>query len=461
VKKDTSKDFTQGPLLSQILLFTLPLIATSILQLLFNTADTVVVGRWGGATPEECEIALAAVGSCGSLTNLIITLFMGLSIGAGVCVAHGIGAKQYDDVSRVVHTSVIMSAIGGIIVTVFGIIMAEPLLALMGTDPQVLTEAGKYMRAYFYGMPACMVYNYCASILRSAGDTVRPLSFLGVSGVVNVGLNLIMVLVFRLGAMGVGLATAASQWVSCILIIIFMMRTDGFCKIEISKLRIDIAKLKKIIALGLPAGIQSTLFSLSNVLIMSSINSFGKVFVAGNTAAANLEGYVYVIQNAFYQATVTFVGQNDGARKYDRLKKSALLCTILVTALGALFGNLVYAFGEPLLRVYIPDNAEAVGYGMIRLSFICVTYFLCGIMEVGSGIMRGMGKAVSPMLVSLVGSCALRIIWIYTVFALDHTPQTLFLSYPVTWVITASVHYIMSFFVLRKRSKEQGKAIIN
>lgn len=461
MKKDTSKDFTQGPLLSQILLYTIPLVATSVIQLLFNTADTIVVGRWGGATAEECEIALAAVGSCGALTNLIVTLFMGLSIGAGVCVAHGIGAKQYEDVSRVVHTSVIMASIGGVIVTVFGIIMAEPLLALMGTEPDVLKEAAKYMRAYFCGMPALMLYNYCAAILRSAGDTVRPLSFLGVSGVVNVGLNLVMTLVFHLGAMGVGIATAASQWVSCVLIIIFMLRTEGICKLELSRLRVDKIKLKRIISLGLPAGIQSSLFSLSNVLIMSSINSFGKVFVAGNTAASNLEGYVYVIQNAFYQAAVTFVGQNDGARKYDRLKKCALLCTILVAVMGAFFGNLVYAFGESLLRVYIPKNTVAVGYGMIRLSFICVTYFLCGIMEVGSGIMRGMGKAMSPMLVSLVGSCAFRIIWIYTVFAANHTPQTLFFSYPVTWIITASVHYIMSFFVLKKRVREQKLLIGN
>ncbi|MBE6550707.1 MAG: MATE family efflux transporter [Ruminococcaceae bacterium] len=452
------RDLTEGALLPQILMFVLPLIATSVLQLLFNTADTVVVGRWGGSTPEECEISLAAVGSCGALVNLIINLFMGLSVGAGVCVAHGIGAKQYEDVSRVVHTAVITSLFCGIAVTVIGIAGAETFLTMMGTDPDVVGEASMYMRAYFCGMPACMVYNYCATMLRSAGDTVRPLGFLSVAGVVNVVLNLIMVLVFRLGAVGVGIATAASQWVSCILIVIFMMGTDGVCKIELSKMKVDKAKLKRIIFLGLPAGLQSSLFSISNVLIQTSVNSFGKVFVAGATAASNLDGYVYVSQNALYHAALTFVGQNLGAKKYDRLIRVVVLCTVVVTVVGVLLGSGVCFFGETLLKIFIPENPEAIEYGMIRLAFVCGTYFLCGLMEVGSGVMRGMGKAVTPMIVSLLGSCALRIVWIYTVFAMYPTPEILYLSYPVTWIITSLAHYIMCFFTIRKSRREDAIA---
>jgi len=349
--KRKARDFTEGALLPQLLMFALPLIATSVLQLLFNTADIIVVGRWGGATPEECETSLAAVGSCGSLINLLVNLFMGLSIGAGVCVAHGIGAKQYEDVKKVVHTSVVAAVAAGAVVTVLGITAARPLLVLMGTDAAVLDEAVLYMIAYFCGMPACMVYNYCAAILRSSGDTVRPLGFLSVAGVINVVLNLIMVLVFHLGAVGVGIATAVSQWVSCALIISFMMKTDGVCRLEIKSLRIDIAKLKRILALGLPAGIQSTLFAVSNVLIQSSINSFGKVFVAGNTAASNIEGYSYVIQNSMYQAAITFVGQNEGAKNYKRLVKCVFMCVSCVTVLGLFFGvSLCSVYTLPRIR---------------------------------------------------------------------------------------------------------------
>ena len=296
-KQKKIKDFTEGPLLGRIILFALPLIATGVLQLLFNTADTIVVGRWGGETPEECETALAAVGSCGALINLIISLFMGLSIGAGVCVAHAVGAKEYDRLERIVHTSVVAAAIGGAFVSVVGILAAEPLLVLMGTEKEVLSQAVPYMRAYFSGMIATMIYNYCAAMLRSTGDTLRPLLFLSVSGVVNVALNLVMVLAFHLGAVGVGIATSASQWVSCFMIIAFMRKKDNPCYIDLKKLRVDFGALKKIFLIGIPAGIQSSLFALSNVTIQSSINSLGKVVVAGNTAAANLEGYIFQVQH--------------------------------------------------------------------------------------------------------------------------------------------------------------------
>ncbi len=441
---------TEGPILSRIILFTLPLIATAVLQLLFNTADVMVVGRWGGETAAERETALAAVGSCGALTNLIVNLFFGLSVGAGVGVAHSIGAKLYRDVSETVHTAVLSSLVCGAVVTVFGLLAARPLLIMMGTDPTVLDQAVPYMCAYFCGMPANMLYNYCASMLRSSGDTTRPLIFLSVAGVVNVGLNLVMVIVFHLGALGVGVATAASHWTSCILIVAYMMRYDGPCKIEWRKLRIHRDKLVRIVTVGLPAGIQGTLFSFSNVLIQSSINGFGDVaFVAGNTAASNIDGYIYASQNALYHTALTFVGQNLGARKFDRIKRCILWCVVVVTVVGLSIGSLAVLFGEQLLLIFT-DSREVIEAGMLRLSIMGVTYFLCGLMEVGCGVMRGFGKSMPPMIVSLVGSCLFRIVWIYSIFVFIPTPFVLYISYPLSWALTALTHFIFCHHTYRK-----------
>ena len=447
------RDLTQGPLLSRIITFSLPLIATAVLQLLFNTADTMVVGRWGGDTPEACNAALAAVGSCGSLTNLIVGLFMGLSVGAGVCVAHDMGAKQYEGVSKTVHTSVIASLIGGAVVTVFGIILARPLLELMGTPGDVLDQAVPYMRAYFCGMTANMLYNYCAAILRSSGNTLQPLAFLSVAGVVNVVLNLIMVIVFRTGAMGVGIATASSHWISCILIVLYMMKSDAPYKIELKKLRVSKTYLKKIITIGLPAGIQGTLFNISNVIIQSSINSFGTVIVAGNTAAANIDGYVYASQNALYHTALTFVGQNVGAGKMDRVKKSILYSLACVVVVGLSLGLLVFTFGRPLLSIFAPDSPAVIEAGMVRLGIMGITYFTCGMMEVGSGTLRGLGKSVTSMIISLIGACALRLVYIYTIFQSFHTQQVLYYSYPISWVLTTVTLFLFAFVAIGKQKK--------
>ncbi len=454
VKKTAEiKDFTTGPILSQIIRFCLPLIATSVLQLAFNTADIVVVGRWGGDTPEACEVALAAVGSCGSLIHLIVNLFMGLSIGAGVSVAHDIGAKDYKSVSKVVHTSVMLASICGVGCMVIGLLFSNPMLRWMKTDPAVLSEATKYMRAYFCGIPACMVYNYCAAMLRSTGDSVRPMLFLTTGGIANVLFNLVAVLIFDMGAMGVGAATAVSQWVACVLVVMYMCRVEGPCRLNRRELHMDRKKAKRILLLGLPAGIQSSLFSISNVLIQSSVNSFGKAVVAGRTAANNLEGYIYNTQNALYHTTLTFVGQNAGARNYERLKKSAFWCVTVVAAIGFVMGAAVFIFGRPLLGIFAPDNPAVVEAGMTVLRIMGLTYFMCGVMEVGGGVMRGLGYSITPTVVSLLGSCAFRVVWIYTVFALVPTPEVLYISYPVTWVITASAHYLCGFVVLRKMKK--------
>ena len=460
------KDLTQGPLLTQIITFSLPLIVTAILQLLFNPADTIVVGRWGGSTPEECETALAAVGSCGSLITLFVNLFLGLSVGAGIVVAHDIGAKHDDDVVRTVHTSVITALGAGAIVTVLGFLTTNWALAMMGTDESVLPEATKYIYAYFCGMPANMLYNYCASILRSKGDTVRPLIFLSIAGVVNVGMNLIAVLVLHWGAMGVGAATAISQWVSCILIVIYMMRMDGPCRIELSKLKLDVEKFKRILIFGLPAGAQSMLFSISNILIQSSVNSFGPTIVAANTTSSNLNNYIYVSQNALYHTTLTFVSQNAGARQYQRMKRSVIYSVLVVVVVGLSVGTLMHLFSDPLLYLYSPGNHEVVRYAQIRHEMFCFTYFLCGIMEVSTGMLRGIGKSMTSMIVSLIGSCALRIVWIYAVFdqlPIENTVENtvfrmrmLYASYPITWIITSGVIFIIGAFEFRKfRKKHQ------
>ncbi len=449
-------DLTTGPILSNVISFTIPIILTSVLQLLFNTADTVVVGRWGGESEEAREIALAAVGSCGSLINLILGLFMGLSLGAGVALAHDVGAKDAAGIERTVHTSVLTALISGTVVTLVGLPLAPTLLSLMKCDPEVLDAATPYIRAYFFGVPALTIYNYCAALLRSSGDTTRPLIFLSVSGIINVILNLITVLVFQMGALGVGIATAASQWVSCILILVYMLCTDGMCRLEIKKLKINTSKLKKIFIIGLPAGLQSTLFAFSNVITQSAINSLGKVVVAGNTAAMNLDSYVYNVQNALYQTTLTFVGQHVGAKKYERLKKCILVCTASVVVTGILAGGIVYLLGEPLLGLFAPGNDEVIAAGMTRLLWVCVPYFLCGLLEVATGVERGLGHSILPMFVSLIGACLLRVVWILTVFRANPILEMVYISYPITWTITAAAQFFCVFVFPRHLPRTRG-----
>lgn len=467
VKK--KKDFTQGALIPQILLFSFPLMITSVLHLLFNTADTIVVGNWGGDTPEECERALAAVGSCSSLITLFVNVFLGLSVGAGVCVAHDIGAKDDEGVQKTVHTAVITALVAGISVTLLGFLLTRPLLILMGTDESVLPEATKYITAYFCGMPANMLYNYCASVLRAKGDTVRPLIFLSIAGVANVLFNLFAVLVLRWGAMGVGAATAISQWISCTLILLYMTHTNDACRIRLSQLRFDLKKFKRMLLIGLPAGIQSALFSISNVLIQSSVNSFGPTIVAANTSAANLDAYIYTVQNSLYHATMTFVAQNMGAGQYKRMKKSVLYCFIVVIAVGLTAGTAIRLFASPLLSIYSPGNPQVIRFGNVRLLVMCSTYFLCGIMEVGCATLRAIGKSFTSMIISLIGSCALRIVWIFTVFSWlpkeDTVENTVFrltmlyLSYPITWIITSAVLFITCGFCFRRYRRTHFKEI--
>ena len=445
-------DMLHGPLAGKILLYTLPLMLSGILQLAFNAADTIVVGRFAGGD------SLAAVGSTGSLINLIINVFMGLGVGVSVSVAHAWGAGNDDAVSRIVHTSIVTAAVGGVLVFFIGFFGCHTFLLWMGTPDNVIDLSTLYMRIYFIGMPGCMLFNFGASALRSIGDTRHPMLFLIVSGVVNVILNLITVIFFRLGVAGVAIATAVSQYVSAALVLAFLARIDNACRLSFSKLRIDRDKLAIILRIGLPAGLQGSVFSISNVLIQSSINSFGSLAMEGNTAASNLEGFVYIVMNSFYHASLTFVGQNVGARQYRRITRILFTCLGLVSAIGLLSGWGIYLLRAPLISIYRPGQAHVLEYGAVRMSVIATSYFLCGMMETFTGTLRGMGASLSPMLISLFGACISRVVWIYTVFAARRTLFVLYLSYPMSWLLTI-VMQIVLYLILKRRLERRSSAL--
>ena len=436
----------QGPLLPSVLKYTIPIILTSVLQLLFNAADLVVVGQYRGS------VSLAAVGATGAITNLIVNLFIGLSVGAGVCVAHGIGSKNDEAVHRTVHTALPAAAISGLVLTAVGISMSRTFLTWMGTPEDILHLSVRYMQIYFTGMTFNMLYNFCAAILRAAGDTKSPLIFLSIAGVLNVGLNFLFVAVFGMNVEGVALATAISQGVSAVLVLQVLMRRTDACRLELKKLRFYRPQLQKMVRIGLPAGVQGSLFSISNVLIQSSINSFGSVVMSGNAASGNIEGFVYVTQNAFHQTAVNFIGQNVGAKQYQRVKKILWTCLACVGVAGLTMGLAVRMFGGPLLGIYINDSQEAITYGLTRMTYICIPYFLCGLMDVSTGALRGMGASWQPMIISVLGVCGIRILWVYTIFQIPqyHTPQCLYSSYTVSWIITFLCQLGM-FLILYRR----------
>lgn len=440
-------DMCHGPLFRKILVFTLPLILSGILQLLFNAADVIVVGQFAGSE------SLAAVGSTSSLTNLLVNLFIGLSVGVNVLVARFYGAQQEQEAQETVHTAVVISVLGGIVLAFMGVLLAEPLLTLMDTPEDVIRYSVLYMRIYFVGMPVMLLYNFGSAILRAIGDTRRPLYFLAVAGVINVVLNLVFVICFRMGVAGVATATVISQCVSAALIVRCLMKSEGCIRLRPDRLRIHWGKLAKIARIGLPAGVQGMLFSISNVLIQSSVNSFGSIAMAGNTAAQNVEGFVYTSMNAVHQTAVSFTSQNLGGKQYKRINRILLECVLFVTVIGLVLGNGAYLLGNQILGIYSSD-AEVVAYGMERLAIICTTYCLCGIMDVMVGSIRGLGYAVLPMIVSLMGACVFRIVYIYTVFEWDRTLRTLYISYPISWAMTAAVHVLCFLIVRRKIGKE-------
>lgn len=442
-------DMCEGAILPKVLLFTIPLILSGVLQLLFNAADIIVVGRFAG------NQSLAAVGSTSSLINLLVNVFIGLSVGANVMVARFYGAGQEKELSDMIHTAIATAFISGVLLVFIGFFLAEPALIFMGTPEDVIDYSVLYMRIYFAGMPATMLYNFGSAILRAVGDTKRPLYYLLFAGVVNVVLNCIFVICFSMNVAGVAVATVISQVISAFLVIRCLVVYDGALRLDIRKLRIVWGKFFRMLQIGLPAGIQGAFFSISNILIQSSINSFGSVVMAGNTAAGNLEGFVYTGMNAFHQTAISFCGQNYGAQKYKRIWRIMLTCEMCVIVVGVFLGVGAYALAPVLLQLYSQDP-EVISYGIIRMGIICVPYALCGMMDVMVGVLRGIGRSVMPMFVTLTGVCLVRVVWIYTIFKEIGTLESLYVSYPITWGLTFVVHTIcfciIYFATMRKRS---------
>ncbi len=447
-KEKTGKyeiDMCNGSILKKMLIFALPLMCSSVLQLLFNAADIIVVGKYAG------DNALAAVGSNTALINLLTNLFIGLSIGANVLVARMYGAKKETELKKTVHTAILLSIISGILLMVVGIAGARQILIWMQTPKEVLGLAVLYLRIYFLGMISLMVYNFGSAILRAVGDTRRPLYYLTIAGCVNVVLNLIFVIGFRMGVAGVASATVISETISAVLILKCMAKEKGGIHLEWKSLRMDRKIFAQILEIGLPAGFQGIIFALSNVVIQSSVNGFGAVVVAGNSAAANIEGFVYVSMNALYQTTLSFVSQNMGAGKYQRINRILFTGQFLVIMVGLIMGNAVVLFGKELLGIY-SDDAGVIAAGLHRMNVIARTYALCGMMDVMVGALRGIGYSVLPMIVSLIGACGLRLVWLATIFQMKpyHTPTMIYLSYPITWIITLVAHIICYIYLSNK-----------
>ncbi|MBR6224390.1 MAG: MATE family efflux transporter [Firmicutes bacterium] len=461
--KDKSKkyeiDMTEGSILKKMLRFAIPVMFTGLLQLLFNAADIVVVGRFAG------DAALAAVGASSSPVHLVVTLLMGLSMGVNVTVARAFGAGRPKDIQEAVHTSITLALIGGVLMAIVGLSVCSTLLRIMGTPDEILPLSKKYMDILFMGIPIMALYNFGSGIFRARGDTRRPLYFLAVAGVINVCLNLFFVIVLHLDVVGVALATVLSQIVSMSLIMGTLMREKGPFRLELKKLGLYKSKVKPILVIGVPSGIQGMLFSISNMVIQSSINSFGKIVMAGSSASASIEGFTFVAMDSCTQSAMTFTSQNMGAGKIERIPHVFRTAVAMVTVAGLTIGNLTYLFGRPILGIYT-QNPAVVDQGMIRLMIMCVPYFICGIMNVIPGVIRGMGYSIVTTIVTIIGVCGLRIAWIGTICQLPQcsTIEWVYASYVATWLITAIAHYIYYKLIYKKTAKrfnrETASAII-
>ena len=449
---------TEGPIFRGIVLYTIPIILTGILQLLFNAADLIVVGRFCGS------LSVGAVGATGSITTLVVSLFTGLSVGAGVTVAHAYGQKDWESVHRTVHTTLPIALVSGVILTVIGVIFSKQLLTLMDTPENVLELSSVYMKIYFAGITFNMVYNFAASILRAVGDTKSPLIFLTLAGVINVIFNVIFVTLFDMNVAGVALATTISQGVSAVLVVWALMKRTDAARLVLRDMRFYGAQIKKIVLIGLPSGINGAVYAISNVIIQSSVNSFGDIVVSGNAAAANIEGFVWICLNSFMQTSLNYTAQNVGAGNWSRVKKIFWTCLGSVSAVGICLGVSVYSVAPHLLSIYITDSAEAIAYGITRMTYICFPYFLCGIMDVTTGALRGMGVSIAPMMISIMGVCGVRIGWIYTIFRMEefHNLDSLYFSYPISWMLTFTVQLIVFIMIFNKKKKsaEAHKALV-
>lgn len=444
-RKTYAVDMVNGSVFKSMVAFVVPLILGNILQLLYNAADIIVVSRFAGSQ------AMASVGATGSLSSLIVSLFIGLTAGAGVVVSRYHGARDGMGVHRAVHTSVSLGIAAGLAAAAIGILFSGYLLKLMGTpEGEVLDGATLYMKIYFIGVPASLIYNFGASVLRALGDTRRPLYILAFSGIVNVVLNLVFVIVFHMSVAGVAVATSVSSCISAIAVVFILVRAEGAHHLDFKALRFHKREFADIVKIGLPAGIQSSLFSVANTLIQSSVNSFGTTAIAGNAAAGNIEGFVYTAMNAFYQAAITGVSQNYGAKNEKGIRKTVKACAASVAVVGFVLGFLTAVFSRQLLSIYITDSKEAIDYGVIRMIVSGLPYFLCGIMEVQAGLLRGLGYSTTAMINSLVGACGFRILWILFVLPFHHTMGLLFLCWPISWLLVILMHFVCYKAVKKK-----------
>ena len=452
----TNKSMISGPLFGPMITYTIPIILTGILQLFFNAADLVIVGQFGTSGSN----AIAAVGCTAAISGLMTNFFIGCSAGSGVAVAHAIGAGHDKDVHKAVHTIIPLATVGGALISVIGIVFAEPLLKMMSTPDNIIGLSSTYMKIIFAGMLPNMVYNFGASILRAAGDSKRPLYYLIIAGCVNLALNLLFVLAFKMDVAGVALATVIAHAISAALVLGALIKRTDSCRLELKKLRFYAEPLKKILRLGIPAGIQASLFSISNVIIQSSINSLDTIYagvVAGNAAASNIQNFAFMTNEGFKQTAMNFTGQNVGSGNYKRVRRITNISLLMTLAVCIVVGVVMTLCSRPLLGIYISDSPEAVKWGIIRMYCMCLPYFAGGIMDVSTGILRGLGQSIFPMLASVFGVCVFRVIWIFTVFQSKafHTPESLWISYIISWLLTFAIQYIVLRIVLAKKIKLQ------
>ena len=453
VKKNKFEiDMCNGSIMDKLISFSLPLMVSGILQLAFNAVDIIVVGRFSGSQ------ALAAVGSTTALINVFTNLFIGISLGANVLAARFYAAGKDREMSETVHTSITLVLISGIMMAVIGVLLAKWALEIMGTPDDVIGQSALYMRIYFMGMPFFMLYNYGAAILRAIGDTKRPLIFLIISGIANAALNMILVILFHMGVAGVAIGTIISQLISCVLVLICLYRSEGSYQLRFSKLKINGAYMEQIFQVGVPAGIQSTVINLSNALLQSSVNSFGSIAMAGYTAANNMLGFLYMSVNSITQACMSFTSQNYGVGKLKRMDKVLRDCAILSISIAAVLGGLAYCFGPQILTIYTSDP-KVINCGMEILAYTSITYFLCGIMDLFPGALRGMGYSAVPMVLSVIGTVGTRIVWVFGIFPNHRSLSVLFVSYPVSWILTI-VLQVMCFYFVRKRVHQKEKRLL-
>ena len=436
-------DMCSGSIMDKLISFSLPLMLSGILQLMFNAVDIVIVGRFTGSE------ALAAVGSTSALINMFTNLFIGISLGSNVLAARYYASGRTKEMSETVHTAILFALLSGIVMAFVGLIFSRFALELMGTPDNVIEHSTLYMRIYFLGMPFFMLYNYGASILRAVGDTKRPLLFLIISGVLNAGLNMFLVIVFHLGVAGVAIATVISQMVSCVLVLRCLYLSDGSYQLRFSRLTLKWNYLKPIFQVGIPAGIQSTVINFSNVLLQSSVNSFGSTAMAGYTAANNILSFLYVSVNSVTQACMSFTSQNYGVGNYKRMDKILVNCIALSVSVSLALGCIAYFFGPEILSIYTSDP-EVIRCGVEVLAYTTVTYFLCGLMDLFPGPMRGMGHSAVPMLMSIIGTVGTRIVWIFLLFPQNRTLAFLFISYPASWIVTILLQVVCLYFVRKK-----------